>query len=66
LETLGAGGGCGNAKEGHSEHIGIAYLHEKDLVSTRNAMICLEVRIKLDREIHGGTGIEVEKGVEQE
>jgi hypothetical protein len=29
-------------------------------------MIRLEVRIKLDQEIHGGTGMEVERGIEQE
>jgi hypothetical protein len=35
----------------------IACLHEKDLVPTGNAIVCMEVRVKLNQEIHRGTSI---------
>jgi hypothetical protein len=35
----------------------IACLHEKDLVPTGNAIVCMEARIKLNQGIHIGTGM---------
>jgi hypothetical protein len=39
----------------------MAYLHEKDLIPTRNVMIRMGILIKLDEAIHGGTELELER-----
>jgi hypothetical protein len=35
----------------------IACLYEKDLVPTGNAIVCMEVRVELNQEMHRGTGM---------